>query len=48
MAGRRVRPTVRQVAERAGVSAATVSNALNGTGRLSEETRRRVLDAAHA
>ena len=47
MAGRRVRPTVGQVAERAGVSTATVSNALNGTGRLSEETRQRVLEAAH-
>jgi DNA-binding LacI/PurR family transcriptional regulator len=41
-----VRPTVRQVAERSGVSTATVSNALNGTGRLSEGTRQRVLDAA--
>lgn len=40
------RPTVRQVAEAAGVSTATVSNALNGTGRLSEATRRRVLAAA--
>ncbi|MDR7251508.1 DNA-binding LacI/PurR family transcriptional regulator [Nocardioides sp. BE266] len=48
MSARRVRPTVRQVAERAGVSTATVSNALNGTGRLSEATRRRVVDAAHA
>lgn len=47
MNARRIRPTVRQVAERAGVSAATVSNALNGTGRLSEETRQRVLGAAH-
>lgn len=36
-------PTVRQVAAAAGVSPATVSNALNGTGRLSEETRARVL-----
>ncbi len=44
---RRVRPTVEQVAERAGVSKATVSNALNGTGRLSPETRRRVITAAH-
>lgn len=44
---RRVRPTVEQVAERAGVSKATVSNALNGTGRLSPETRRRVIAAAH-
>jgi DNA-binding LacI/PurR family transcriptional regulator len=35
-----------QVAEAAGVSIATVSNALNGTGRMSEETRRRVMTAA--
>ena len=48
MTERRVRPTVRQVAERAGVSTATVSNALNGSGRLSEDTRQRVLAAAHA
>ncbi|MFG2135142.1 LacI family DNA-binding transcriptional regulator [Streptomyces sp. NPDC048751] len=40
------RPTLDAVAARAGVSAATVSNALNGTGRLSESTRRRVLAAA--
>lgn len=46
MTGRRVRPTVRQVAERAGVSTATVSNALNGSGRLSEGTRQRVIAAA--
>jgi DNA-binding LacI/PurR family transcriptional regulator len=37
---------MRQVADAAGVSMATVSNALNGTGRLSDDTRRRVLDAA--
>jgi DNA-binding LacI/PurR family transcriptional regulator len=37
---------MRQVADAAGVSIATVSNALNGTGRLSDETRRSVLDAA--
>jgi|tagenome__1003787_1003787.scaffolds.fasta_scaffold20956533_2 DNA-binding LacI/PurR family transcriptional regulator len=42
----RVRPSMRQVAEAAGVSMATASNALNGTGRLSETTRRRVLEAA--
>lgn len=42
----RVRPSMRQVADAAGVSMATVSNALNGTGRLSDDTRRRVLDAA--
>ncbi|GAQ50530.1 LacI family DNA-binding transcriptional regulator [Streptomyces acidiscabies] len=40
------RPTLGAVAVRTGVSTATVSNALNGTGRLSEETRRRVLAAA--
>src|SRR6185312_9765822 len=40
------RPTLGAVATRAGVSTATVSNALNGTGRLSEATRQRVLAAA--
>lgn len=35
-----------EVAEVAGVSVATVSNALNGNGRMSEETRRRVMAAA--
>ena len=35
-----------EVAQSAGVSVATVSNALNGTGRMSDETRRRVLAAA--
>ncbi|MFE0256338.1 LacI family DNA-binding transcriptional regulator [Streptomyces sp. NPDC059010] len=40
------RPTLDAVAARAGVSTATVSNALNGTGRLSETTRQRVLAAA--
>jgi DNA-binding LacI/PurR family transcriptional regulator len=40
------RPTLDAVAARAGVSTATVSNALNGTGRLSEATRQRVLAAA--
>lgn len=38
--------TVREVAERAGVSAATVSLVLNGKGGISEETRTRVLLAA--
>ena len=42
----RHRPTLTAVAAQAGVSTATVSNALNGTGRLSEATRQRVLDAA--
>jgi DNA-binding LacI/PurR family transcriptional regulator len=40
------RPTLGAVAARAEVSTATVSNALNGTGRLSETTRQRVLTAA--
>jgi len=40
------RPTLGAVAVQAGVSTATVSNALNGTGRLSEATRQRVLAAA--
>jgi DNA-binding LacI/PurR family transcriptional regulator len=35
--------TMREVAKRAGVSAATVSRVLNDTGYISEETRRRVL-----
>ena len=42
----RARPTLAAVAVEAGVSTATVSNALNGTGRLSEATRGRVLAAA--
>jgi len=37
--------TMREVARRAGVSLATVSRVLNGTKYISEETRRRVLDA---
>jgi LacI family transcriptional regulator len=39
-------PTVRDVAELAGVSPGTVSKALNGRGQLREETRLRVQDAA--
>ncbi|MBM7860573.1 LacI family DNA-binding transcriptional regulator [Lentzea nigeriaca] len=39
------RPTLGAVAALAGVSTATVSNALNGTGRLSEATRQRVIAA---
>lgn len=42
----RRRPTLSAVATQAGVSTATVSNALNGTGRLAEATRQRVLAAA--
>lgn len=40
------RPTLGAVAARAGVSTATVSNARNGTGRLSEASRQRVPAAA--
>lgn len=40
------RPTIKAVAAAAGVSTAAVSQAVNGTGRISEATRRRVLDAA--
>jgi LacI family transcriptional regulator len=38
--------TIREVAERSGVSVAAASYALNGTGRVSDETRRKVLQAA--
>lgn len=37
--------TIKQVAERAKVSNATVSYVLNGTGSVTNETRQRVLDA---
>jgi LacI family transcriptional regulator len=40
------RPTIRQVAERAGVSIATASRALNDRGDVSTETRERVRKAA--
>jgi LacI family transcriptional regulator len=39
------RPTIQAVAERANVSAMTVSNVINGTGRAGKDTRRRVLAA---
>ena len=39
-------PTVRDVAQLAGVSPGTVSKALNGQGKLRDETRQRVQDAA--
>ena len=39
-------PTVRDVAQLAGVSQGTVSMALDGRGQLREETRRRVQAAA--
>jgi LacI family transcriptional regulator len=41
-------PTIKDVAERAGVSTATVSYVLNGTGSVAETTRRRVLAAVDA
>jgi DNA-binding LacI/PurR family transcriptional regulator len=39
--------TMREVARRAGVSLATVSRVLNNTQYISEDTRRRVLEAVH-
>ena len=40
------RPKLETVANKAGVSVATVSQVLNGTGRISEKTRAKVLNAA--
>ena len=40
------RVTIKDVAEAAGVSTATVSNALNGTGRLTDEKREAIVAAA--
>lgn len=40
-------PTLMQVAARAGVSLKTASRAVNGEPRVAEQTRARVLDAAH-
>jgi DNA-binding LacI/PurR family transcriptional regulator len=42
----RARVTVKDVAAKAGVSTAAVSQALNGRGALSADTRKRILDAA--
>lgn len=40
--------TIKDVAERAGVSAMTVSRVLNGESRVRDETRERVLEAMKA
>jgi LacI family transcriptional regulator len=42
------RATIQSVAERAGVSIATVSNVMNGNGRVGADSRRRVLEAVEA
>ena len=41
-----MRPTIRDVAQRAGVSIATVSRALRDSGSVRKDTRARVLEAA--
>jgi LacI family transcriptional regulator len=49
MSSQRVkRATIRSVADRAAVSIATVSNVLNGNGRVGAESRKRVLEAVEA
>lgn len=42
------KPTIRTVARAAGVSTSTVSQVMRGLGRISEDTRRRVLHAAQS
>lgn len=39
---------IKDVARRAGVGVGTVSRALNGSGYISEETRKKILEAAKA
>ncbi|MEE2952926.1 MAG: LacI family DNA-binding transcriptional regulator [Pseudomonadota bacterium] len=45
-ANRSARVTIREVAHHAGVSVSTASKALNGNGRMTEDTRERILKAA--
>jgi LacI family transcriptional regulator len=45
---REKRTTIRSVADRAGVSIATVSNVLNCHGRVGADSRKRVLEAVEA
>lgn len=40
--------TIKEIAERLGVSTATVSRALNNTGYVSEETRKKIIETADA
>lgn len=40
--------TLQEIAERAGVSTATVSRALSGKGRVAQSTRKRILEIAHS
>ena len=42
----RNRITIQEFAEKTGVSIATVSRAFTGNGRISQETRKRILDSA--
>src|SRR3954453_4923052 len=46
MGGERRRPTIRDVAERAGVSTAAVSFGLNGRPGVGADTRERIFEAA--
>lgn len=48
MSSRRSRPTIEDVAKRAGVAASTVSRAFARPGRVNEETARRIAEAADA
>ena len=43
-----VRPTIRDLAEAAGVSIATVNRVIGGSGRVKQPTMQRIMDAAEA